>query len=210
MTTSGTNVTDQYFAGLFDGEGCVSLHLAKAGYINLRAAVTMCDREPVCALYNRFGGSFRDGKSKTPHGRLIYTWSVFNAEATEALEVFSKLCLVKNSVALTALPIAVSMLKNPTRGVLSQEEKIARVEAAKIIASINKPVGNRLILDEKLVEEYLKPKRLGGGKKVKLSDGRLFDSVSDAAKALGVSVSAISFAKRNKTKTAGNITVEAI
>lgn len=203
MTTSGTATFDQYLAGLFDGEGCVSVHLAKAGYITVLAKVTMCDRAPVEACYQRFGGAFQDGKTKTRTGRFIYSWTVYNADAVEALEVFSKLCLVKNKVAKAALPIAQSMLSNPTRGVLSQEEKIARIEAAKFIASINKPVGAQRALDQKAVDAYMAPKRMGGGKKVKLSDGRVFNTVSDAAKALGVTVSAVSYAKKKDTQTAG-------
>jgi hypothetical protein len=202
MTTSGT-ATDQYLAGLFDGEGCVSVHLAKAGYITVLAKVTMCDRAPVEACYQRFGGAFQDGITKTYTGRHIYSWTVFNADAVEALEVFSNLCLVKNKVAKAALPIAQSMLNNPTRGVLTQVEKAARIEVAKFIALINKPVGAQRALDQKSVDAYMAPKRMGGGKKIKLSDGRVFDTISDAAKAIGVTVSAVSYAKKKGTKTAG-------
>lgn len=200
---------DIYFAGLFDGEGCVSVHLAKAGYMSVQVKVEMCDRAPVAALYDRFGGRFVDGKRKTSTGRQVFTWVLFNSECVEALEFFSKECLVKHTVAKAALPIAVGMQNNPTRGALSQHEKQARIEAAKIIAAINKPVGNRLVLDDQAVAEYLRPKRFGGGKAVRLSDGRTFECVSDAAKAIGVSVSAVSLAKRKGTRTAGFL-VEAL
>jgi len=207
MTTSGTAShklpTDDYFVGLFDGEGCVSLHLAKAGYMAVQVKVSMCDRAPAAALYQRFGGRFDDGKTQTKTGRYVYTWSVFNAECVEALELFSSKCLVKQEVAAAALPVAISMKQNPTRGVLSQEEKTARLEAAKIIARINKPVGNRRVLDEKSVALYMQPKRMGGSKKVRLSDGRLFDSMSEAAAALGVTLGAVSYAKKKGGRTAG-------
>jgi hypothetical protein len=201
MATSGAN--DFYLAGVFDGEGCVSMSLAKKGYITVAVKVSMCDREPVVAFVNRFGGMFSDGKQKSKTGRHIYTWTVFNADAVEALEVISQLCLVKNVVANAALPTALNMASNPTRGVLSQIEKEARIVAAKIIAGINKPVGARRILDEDSVESYMLPKKMGGGKAVKLSDGRTFTTEQDAAKALGVSISAISYAKRKSTKTCG-------
>jgi hypothetical protein len=198
MTTS-----DEYLAGLFDGEGCVSMHLAKAGYVSVQAKVSMCDRAPIVALFERFGGSMSDGKQITKTGRQVYTWSVFNAECVEALQVFAKLCLVKNLVAEAALPTAKNMADNPTRGVLSQAEKKARIEAAQFIARINKPVGKRRILDAFMVDAYMAPKRIGGGKKVRLSDGRVFDTTRAAAKALGVSESAVSLAKRKGTRTAG-------
>ena len=198
MTTS-----DEYLAGLFDGEGCVSMHLAKAGYVSVHVKVSMCDRAPVAALFARFGGSMSDGQQITKTGRHVYTWSVFNAECVEALRVFSTLCLVKNAVAVAALPTAENMASNPTQGVLSQAEKKARIEAAQVIALINKPVGKRRILDGDLVEVYMAPKRMGGGKRVRLSDGRIFDTTMAAATALGVSISAVSLAKRKGTRTAG-------
>jgi hypothetical protein len=204
MTTS-----DAYLAGLFDGEGCVSMHLAKAGYVSVQAKVSMCDRAPVAALFERFGGSMADGQQQTKTGRSVFTWSVFNAECVEALRVFSELCLVKNVVAAAALPTAENMAANPTRGILSQAEKGARVEAAQIIARINKPVGSRRVLDAIVVDAYMRPKRMGGGKRVRLSDGRIFDTTQSAADALGVSISAVSLAKRKGTRTAG-LLVEAV
>jgi hypothetical protein len=179
------------------------MHLTKAGYVSVHAKVSMCDRAPVAALFARFGGSMSDGQQITKTGRHVYTWSVFNAECVEALRVFSKLCLVKNAVAVAALPTAENMASNPTRGVLSQAEKKARIEAAQVIARINKPVGKRRILDGDLVEAYMTPKRMGGGKRVRLSDGRIFDTTMAAATALGVSISAVSLAKRKGTRTAG-------
>lgn len=202
-------ISDAYFAGLFDGEGCVSMSLSKAGYVSVTVKVTMCDRAPVEALHLRFGGDFRDAKEKTRTGRNIYSWSVYNGNAVEALQFFSENCLIKNSVASAALPCAKNMAENPVRGVLSQEEKIARIEAAKLIAKINKPVGQRRILESASVENYMRQKTMGGGKKVRLSDGRVFNSVSAAANALGVSISAVSLAKRKGTVTAG-VKVEAV
>ena len=198
-----TQIPDMYFAGLFDGEGCVTMHLAKAGYMSVQVKVSMCDRAPIAALHQRFGGRFEDGKQATKTGRSIYSWSVFNAECVEALNVFSKQCLVKNLVAQAALPTAIAMYENPTRGILTQEEKTTRIQAAQLIAKINKPVGARRILDETCIAEYMMPKTIGGGKKVRLSDGREFASLSAAGRAIGVTVSAIRHAKRNNRAVRG-------
>lgn len=179
------------------------MHLAKAGYMSVQVKVAMCDRAPVAALFARFGGSMVDGKQRTKTGRQVYTWYAFNAECVEALQVFSQLCLVKNTVAAAALPTAEHMASNPTRGVLSQAEKKARVEAAQVIARINKPVGERRVLNAASVEAYMTPKHMGGGKRVRLSDGRVFETVKAAAEVLGVSISAVSLAKRKGTRTAG-------
>lgn len=188
--------TDQYLAGLFDGEGSVSMSLAKQGYLSVCVKVAMCDRAPVAALHERFGGQFSDGKQKTKTGRNVYTWAVYSGDSVEALTVFSELCLVKCVVAKAAIPVAEAMRDNPSRGVLSSTEKLARLEAARFISSINKPVGKRRILDENSVAAYMQPKTMGGGKAVKLSDGRKFASTSAAARALNVDVSAVRYAKR--------------
>lgn len=204
-----TSVSDQYFAGLFDGEGCVSMSLARSGYLSVVVKVTMCDRAPVHALYARFDGYFSDGKQRTHTGRNIYTWAVYNADSVEALELFSTLCMVKNSVAKAALPIALHMRDNAHRGALTQEEKTARIAAAEFIASINKPVGYRRVLDKASVDAYMEPKTKGGGKRVRLSDGREFNTLSEAASAIGVTVSAVSIALRKQSKTKG-LTVELV
>jgi len=197
-----TTITDAYFAGLFDGEGCVTMHLAKAGYMSVQVKVSMCDRAPIFALHQRFGGKF-DEKQITKTGRTIYSWSLFNADCVEALSMFAKQCLVKNLVAQAALPTAQAMYANPTRGILAQEEKKSRVQAAQIIAKINKPVGLRRILNEECVAEYMRPKKIGGGKKVRLSDGREFDSLSAAGRAIGVTASAVRQARQNNRAVRG-------
>jgi hypothetical protein len=197
MATSGTTVTDEYLAGLFDGEGAVSMSLAKKGYVTVAVTVSMCDRAPIAALHARFGGGFQDGLLQTSHGRSIYRWSVFNAGAVEALEVFGRLCLVKCVVAQAALGTAYSMRDNKTRGALSHDVKAARVAAAEVIARINKPVGPRRILNQEAVAAYMAQKRTGGSThKVRLSDGREFYDNKAAATALGVTHSAVSHAKR--------------
>lgn len=207
MTTS-PELLDTYLAGVFDGEGSVSMSLTKAGYLSVAVRVVMCDRAPVALFYERFGGYFYDGQHCTPHGRKIYSWSLYSGDTVEALEMFTQRCLVKNVVAGYALPCAKSMRDNPTRGVLSQAEKAARIAAAEAIARINKPVGLRRVLDPATVAEYMKPKTSGGGRAVRFEDGRTFPSLSAAARELGVTVSAVRHAKRNKRRVRG-ILVEA-
>lgn len=179
------------------------MSLAKRGYITVAVTVSMCDRAPIVALHARFGGAFQDAVVRTKTGRNVYRWTVFNADAVAALTVFSQRCLVKNVVAAAALPTAMNMRDNKTRGALSEAEKAARVAAAEVIARLNKPVGPRRILDDVLVGQYMQQKYIGGGKKVRLSDGREFRTAREAGTALGVSVSAISYAQRTRGRTCG-------
>lgn len=195
--------SDDYLAGIFDGEGCVSVRLAKAGYMSVSVQVSMCDRAPVALLHARFGGRLDDGNQVTRTGRRVYAWTLFGAQCVEALELFSRRCLVKNKVALLALPMARTMQDNPSRAVLSVEEKAARIAAAQAISAINKPVGNQYVLDPARVEAYMAPKKKWRGKSVRLQDGREFESVSAAAHALEVSAVSVSYAARKKTRVCG-------
>jgi hypothetical protein len=182
--------TDEYLCGLFDGEGCVTMSLTKSGCITLMATVVMCARAPVKAFHDRFGGRFRDGKDVTKTGRKTYRWECSNADAVECLSVFSSGCLEKHEVAAIALPVAKSMRDNKNRRIVSQEDKIARISAAQKITARNKPMPHRRLLDKKLVDAYLRPKTIGGGKAV-IVDGVRYESQRAAGRAYGVSSTAI-------------------
>jgi hypothetical protein len=90
--------------------------LQKTATWQLLSEVSMCDRAPVAALYERFGGEFSDGKQKTPHGRLIFSWMVYNADAVEALEVFSQECLVKRVVAQAGITVRKKHVRKQNAG----------------------------------------------------------------------------------------------
>jgi 3-deoxy-D-arabino-heptulosonate 7-phosphate (DAHP) synthase len=49
----------------------------------------------------------------------------------------------------------------------------------------------------------MRPKKIGGGKKVRLSDGREFDSLSAAGRAIGVTASAVRQARQNNRAVRG-------
>lgn len=183
-------VSDEYLCGLFDGEGCISLSLAKKGYMSLTVSVAMCSRNEVAALYERFGGFFEDGKRTTATGSVYYRWSVQNAKSIEALNVFAAGCLNKAEVARLAIPVAVSMRDNETKQPLSVEEKKNRILIATKISSINQTHTPVAAFDKTLVDRYLKRTKLGGGKSV-LVDGVKYESQREAGRAIGVTSGAI-------------------
>jgi hypothetical protein len=183
-------MTDDYFSGLFDGEGCVSVTMSKKGCISLSVSVQMCAREPVFALHQRFGGKFVDGKRATSKGSKIYQWTCYNVEAVECLKVFANKCLNKREVSLAGLRIAESMKSNDRKQPLSDVEKNLRLADFNIIIKNNSRGGITTKTPDERIQKFLSPKNFGGVR-VELSDGRVFDSMSSAARELGVSAGAI-------------------
>lgn len=183
-------ISDDYFAGLFDGEGCVSARIDKKGCVTLSVSVQMCARDPVVAIYERFGGFFRDGKRKTASGSRVYVWAINNVGAVECLEVLSKKCINKRAACISALKIAKSMAQNSRKQPLSFDEKIVRLECVNSILLANSRGGKRTTLSEERIKKFLSEKDFGR-KSVSLSDGRVFESMSSAAKELGVTCGAI-------------------
>lgn len=168
----------------------MSVSLTKKGFVALTVIVSMCSREPVLAMYNRFGGMFQDGLNKTPHGNPIYRWSVSGGNAVEALTVFSANCLEKARVALLALPLAMEMRDNSKRRVLSYEQKVQRLDTVKQIHALNKPTSIRRPITKEAEESYLRIKAVGGGKAVIVS-GVPFKSMSEVARHIGVTIGAV-------------------
>lgn len=155
-------VSDEYLAGIFDGEGAVTMTLHKRGYMSLSVIVCMCSPAPVLALYARFGGKVRNNQ-KTKEGSTVYRWEVNGANCVSALEAFSDLCLVKGKAAQIALPIAISMMENSSKQPLSREEKMSRISAAEQLASVNKKMPLRNVFKKEYVDNYLNRSRASQG-----------------------------------------------
>lgn len=183
-------VSDDYFAGLFDGEGCVTARLDGKGCMTMSVCIQMCSREPVVALYERFGGFFFDGKRKTSKGSKIYEWRTWNADAVECLKVFSIRCLNKRSACIAGLKIAASMAANNRKQPLSMDEKLSRIECMEVIQKENTRGGKKTTAPKERIHKFLSEKNFGR-KKVALSDGRVFESMTAAARELGVTTGAI-------------------
>lgn len=72
-----------WFAGLFEGEGCISIHGGgRRGYTLLSAQVTMIDLTLIEAFFERFGGYRMPVRTRSPRHRQAYVWHVRGASAT--------------------------------------------------------------------------------------------------------------------------------
>lgn len=183
-------ISDDYFAGLFDGEGCVKARLDSKGCMTMSVCVQMCSREPIVALHERFGGFFFDGARKTPKGSKIYEWRIWNADAVECLKVLSARCLNKRNACIAGLKIAEFMAANNRKQPLSMDEKLSRIECMEVIQKANARGGKTTTTSKEKMDKFLSEKDFGR-KKVALSNGRVFESMTAAAKELGVTTGAI-------------------
>ncbi len=113
---SSTNIlTIAYAAGLFDGEGCISLSKSHGRngltpWYQLHVKVSMTDLSPLELLHDSFGGSVctmnAPSRKLTAKGnlkRVIYQWQLKQYEAGAFLEAVLPWLLVKSRQAQLAL-----------------------------------------------------------------------------------------------------------
>lgn len=122
---------DEYFAGLFDGEGCVHITTKTVDrYERLVVQVGMTDERPIKALAERFGGAVR--QYVLPSGRTRFTWSKNGKNAVEFLRAIRPHSLVKGEQIDSALVFVTLISK---RGAHEQRSRIAAdVKSMKAVA----------------------------------------------------------------------------
>lgn len=96
----------EYFAGLFDGEGCIHIRKSKRpsgiwGY-QLSCVLGMVTPKPIHLLKKTFGGSIYIAKKKRPN-RDCHNWTVCSRIALRFLEQVEPHLIVKKEEALLAM-----------------------------------------------------------------------------------------------------------
>jgi hypothetical protein len=91
---------DAYFAGLFDGEGCINIvrrpdSPTGAGFV-LHCSISMTDIEPLLSLKETFGGSISVRKRRE-HYLIQYTWRVSAAKALPFMKSILPFSIVKKA-----------------------------------------------------------------------------------------------------------------
>jgi hypothetical protein len=192
--------TLHYLAGVFDGEGCVSVSIQKKNTCLLSVTVVMTDRQAIDLFYDVFGGSFvvKNDPTKNGKSKNVFSWRIYNAEAVAALDVFAARCRVKQVVAQKGLMLARRFSPNAIGAAVSLEEKKARLS---LMIEIRELVG-RSSLDQNKIESFLK-QRHNGAKAVVSENGMKFNSQSEAARFLGVHTTAINSAILKGHKCSG-------
>jgi hypothetical protein len=111
---TGRDLTSEqiaYFAGLFDGEGCIAARLEKnycrGGNTMARAKVTvaMTDPRPLRMLQDAFGGSLKSKPPKESHHKTKWTWWLGSAASRDFLEQLLPYLVVKKDEAILAIEL---------------------------------------------------------------------------------------------------------
>lgn len=104
-----------YFAGLFDGEGCISFYRAGGNWYPC-VSIAMTDPGPVAAARESWGGTISRRKgSERQMG--IFQWRVFGQKAAAFLDDVGPYLITKHDQAANVLPwLQVSTRRGRFRG----------------------------------------------------------------------------------------------
>jgi hypothetical protein len=94
-------MTDDYFAGLFDGEGTLRISFNGKQY-QLLASLGMTDRRPIDALHARFGGWIENRSNEGTGWKPVFIWRASSSGAVALLNAIENSLLVKQEQAKIA------------------------------------------------------------------------------------------------------------
>jgi len=125
-----TEVEKAYFAGLFDGEGCVrSNHSEKkrTSYA-VQLSIEMTDPGPIYKLYKEYGGSWMKRK-RSNRNYIMYGWAI----GTLGFDAFAQDILPYVQIKKRQLEIAIQMRalmkqKKVKQVRVSEEERLVRLD----------------------------------------------------------------------------------
>ena len=96
-----------YFAGLFDGEGCIyvsKLPKTQRTYYNLSVVLCMCHEEVIKDFHRFYDcGTVHARSRKTPSGLTAYAWSAHGKDALHVLEQLTPYLRTKKEQAKVAM-----------------------------------------------------------------------------------------------------------
>ena len=131
-------MTDAYFAGLFDGEGCISINKTSGGKrqykrfgFQLRTSVTNTNLDILYALQNSYGGKvyIREKKNARNYGN----WITVSNQCIEPLSLWLPYLIIKKNQALIALEFQSNRTTNKSDEKWQQDfeayEKIRKLNA---------------------------------------------------------------------------------
>ena len=128
-----------YFAGIFDGEGCIIIRKGRSGYHTAMATLTNTN-EWICRQFQfSFGGSVYMRSPQGDRRQAIWAWSVEAQKAQGFLEIIVPYLKLKRAQAEIAIGFAKRVHKQ--RGYRLTAGELAIREAEKLlISNYNKPL----------------------------------------------------------------------
>lgn len=139
---------DSYLAGIFDGEGTVTVYVTdrkhQTGWTQVRISVRMTDQAPLKLFAKRFGGNVSHERRNAQNRKPIYRWNLCGKKAFEAITILSKLCLIKTPQLKLALE-AIPLLFGPSFRKVPTDNLDRRISIAREVARLKRiPVDDAL------------------------------------------------------------------
>lgn len=137
--------SDDYLAGVFDGEGTITAYRSSKGHWVLRVGVGMSAKHIVEAFQCRFGGGFHSRKKRTAGGLQMHEWYLCGGAAVEFLAWAISHCHEKNKQAKVALPLAEQIRqygisrqgKGPKDRIISDADRTERTKIVETLLAMN-------------------------------------------------------------------------
>lgn len=122
------NITDEYAAGFFDGEGSVTIHHAtrkSSKYVHhtLQVTINNTDESVMTALKNKYGGYLLKNPLKEGK-RQFYTWTLRDSSSKEFLTAILPFSIVKRpniEIALEYIGTIIKQEKGKKKQYVTQE-----------------------------------------------------------------------------------------
>lgn len=92
-----------YAAGLFDGEGCITLRVRRSGYIAMEVRVTNTNREIIEWLRDQFGGTIYGQRQPKGNRREAFCWRLSEITGSNFLRLILPFLRIKREEAHVAL-----------------------------------------------------------------------------------------------------------
>lgn len=110
-----SKTTNAYFAGLFDGEGCISINKInkyKRPGFQLRISITNTNKEVLQNVLNIYGGKLYE--RNRDNARTYYDWVAVSKQCIKILELWLPFLIIKKKQAEVALEFQKNRTTNKT------------------------------------------------------------------------------------------------
>ena len=141
MSRRPNELLESYFAGLFDGEGCVGVYKCKRNKYtryDLKVYVKMTNLTPIRLLRSFYGGSITIPKI-TGNRKKTFCWQASNLLAARFLKSILRFLRVKDSLAALALNFQTNLISDSNRMKnISEDGILAREKIVSMFRTLNK------------------------------------------------------------------------
>jgi hypothetical protein len=130
-----------YFAGFFDGEGCVGIYIKKRKqwkhpHHRLDVYITNTHPGPLRKLMSLFGGEIHVHVKQQPHHKTAWRWNLQSRKAEEFLQQILPFLIVKKDEALLALEFRKTQIREKKSYWITDDVLLIRDQYQKDISAL--------------------------------------------------------------------------